>query len=130
MRGIMTSDRKTEAVATARASEANLDKNKSVVLIASVEKREVVIERVADGTANEKASAQIVKEESGPVVSAANHAKGASLAKASLIVAPAMRAARRDQGGKSAIATAEVEVDPATMYESGLVSLRINRTVT
>jgi len=128
--GIMRNDQRSEAVAVARASEASQDKNKSVALTASVVTREAAIERAADGTANEKASAQAVKEESGLAASAANHAKGANPARASLTVALATRAVRQDQAEKNATAAAEVEVGPATMDESDLVSLRINRMAT
>lgn len=130
VRGIMRNDRRTEAVAMARASEASQDKSKSAALIANVAIREVATERAADGTANEKASAQAVREESGPAVSEANHARGASPAKASLTAAPVTKAARQDQEEKSAIAAAEVGVDPATMDGSALVSLRTNRMAT
>lgn len=130
VRGIMRNDQMSEAVAVGRVSEASRHKNRSVALIVSVVTREAATERAADGTANEKASAQAVKEESGPAASAANHAKGASPARASLTVALATRAARQGQAGKNATAAAEVEVDPATMDESDLVSLRINRMAT
>jgi hypothetical protein len=131
VRGIMRNDRTTGPVAMAQASEASQDKNKSVALIASVVTREVATERAVNGIASEKASAQVAKgEESGPAVSAANHAKGANPVRASLTVALATRADHQDQEGKSAIAVAEVEADPATMDESDLVSLRTSRTAT
>ena len=130
VRGIMRNDQESEVVAVTQASEASQDKNRSVALIASVVTREAATERAADGTANEKASAQAVKEESGPAASAANHAKGASPARASLIVALATKVARQDQAGKNATAAVEVEVDPATMDESDLVSLRTNHMAT
>jgi hypothetical protein len=134
VRGTMRNGRTTEAVAMARASEVSQDRNKSVALIVSVAIREAATERAADGTVNEKASAQVVKEESDRVVSAArgaNPANPANPAKASLTAAPAMRVARQDQDGKSAIDAAEEEVEVlATMCESDPVSLRTSRTAT
>lgn len=132
---IMRSDRTNEAAAMDRANEASPAKSKSVDLIVNGVRREVATGKAADDTVNEKASARVVKEEeSDRAVSLVNHVKGenrASLAKASLTAALAMRVAHQDQDGKSAIDAAEVEAEmPATMDESEFVSLQTSRTAT
>lgn len=124
-----------EAAGTDQAKGVSQAKSKSVDLTVSAARREAATGKAAEGIVNEKANAQVGKEEeSDPVVSlgspeshgiGANHA---SRARASLIAVLAMTVARLDQDEKSAT-DAEVEA-PETTLGSDLAILQISHMAT
>lgn len=131
---IMRSGQTTEAVVLGQAREVSRVKNKSEALTASVATRGAVKGKVAGDMVNEKANAQIVKEEIDPAERIVNHAKEASqgnLARASLTAALATTVAHQDQVETSATDAAEVEVEVRqTTRESESEILQTSRMAT